>query len=141
MAKREKPPHIEVVMTPRGLRPHTAADAESMVAVSLGHTFELVPITKRSDKQLRTYWKALGMVVKATGRWPTAEHLHDELKFACGYRRKFIDWNTGEVIERPDSIALNEMSHEEFCEYMNQAMARLAEAVEFDPLAFLEEAA
>lgn len=140
MPKREKPPHIEVVMTPKGLRPHTADDAEKMVSL-LGHTFDLVPVTKRSSRQLRTYWRALGMVVKATGKWPSAEHLHDELKWACGYRSKFVDWETGEVRERPDSIALNEMSHEDFCRYMDTAMAKLADATGFDPLSFLAEAA
>lgn len=141
MAKREKQPHIEVVMTPRGLRPFTSFDAEAMVALTLGHTFELVPVTKRSNRQLRTYWKALGLVVKTTQRWPTAEHLHDELKWACGFRSKFVDWETGEVRERPDSIALDKMDHAEFCNFMDQAMAKLADAIGFDPLAFLSEAA
>lgn len=141
MARREKPPHIEVVATPRGLRPHLPDDAEKLVAVPLGHIFELVPVTKRSHRQLRTYWRALGIVVKTTGKWPTAEHLHDELKWVCGYRSKFIDWETGEIRERPDSIALDAMSHEEFCQFMDIAMEKLAEAVGFDPLSFLSEAA
>jgi len=140
MTQRDKPPLIVVAVTPRGLRPHTADDAEKLMGLSLGHTFELKPVTKRSDRQLRTYWKALGLAVKATGKWPTAEHLHRDLKFACGFREQFVDWETGEVRERPDSIALDKMSHEEFCEYMNQAMAKLSEAIGFDPLSFLEAA-
>lgn len=141
MPKREKPPHIEVVMTPRGLRAHTSFDAEAMVAVPLGHTFELVPVTKRSSKQLRTYWRALGIVVKATNKWPTAEHLHDEIKFTLGYRKQIADLKTGEVSEVLDSVALNEMDHDAFCRFMDQAMALVADAVGFDPLSFLAEAA
>lgn len=141
MAKREKPPHIEVVMTPRGLRPHTPDDAEKMVGVSLGHAFELIPITKRSNRQLRTYWKALGMAVKATNKWPDAEHLHDEIKFTLGYRKMVADLKTGEISETVDSVALDKMDHEAFCRFMDQAMALLSDAVGFDPLAFLAEAA
>lgn len=139
MAKRERPPHIEVVMTPRGLRPHLPDDAEKMVSIPLGNTFELVPLTKRSNRQLRTYWKALGIAVKATNKWPTAEHLHDEIKFTLGYRKLVADLRTGEVAEMVDSIALDKMDHETFCAFMNQAMELLADAVGFDPLAFLSE--
>lgn len=141
MAKREKPPHIEVVMTPRGLRPHTQDDAEKMVGVSLGHTFELIPITNRSNRQLRTYWKALGVVVKSTDKWPTAEKLHRDIKMTLGYTETSVDLNTGEIHIVPDSVALDKMDHEAFCRFMDQAMALLSEAVGFDPLAFLAEAA
>lgn len=141
MTKRtkEKPPHIEVVTTPRGLRPNLQDDAEKLIGLPHNQVFELVPATQRSWPQLKTYWKALGIVVKATGRWPNAEKLHDELKWACGYRSTFVDWETGNVHQRPDSVALNEMSHEDFCAYMDAAMEKLAEAVGFDPLAFLSE--
>ena len=141
MAKREKAPHIEVVMTPRGLRPLTQFDAERMVEVSLGHTFEIVPSTKRSNRQLRTYWKALGMAVRATGKWPDAEHLHDEIKFTLGYRKLVTDLKTGEVSSVVDRVALDQMNHEAFCKFMNAAMDLLSDAVGYDPLAFLSEAA
>lgn len=138
--KREKPPHIEVVVTPRGLRPHTADDAEKMMGLTLGHTYELVPVTKRSERQLRTYWKALGLVVKATGKWPTAERLHRDIKMTLGYVEQAVNLRTGEVLIVPDSVALDKMSHEEFCDFMNAAMALVADAVGFDPLSFLEAA-
>jgi hypothetical protein len=141
MPKREKPPHIEVVSTLRGLCPHLSDDAEKLVSVPLGHVFELVPVTKRSNRQLRTYWKALGIVVKATGKWPSPEHLHDEIKFTLGYRKLVADLKTGEIAEMVDSIALDKMDHETFCAFMDQAMGLLAEHVGFDPLAFLSEAA
>jgi len=111
------------------------------VSLPLGHTFELVPITKRSTRQLRTYWKALGMVVKATGKWPSAEHLHDEIKFTLGYRKMVANLKTGEITANVDSVALDKMDHETFCAFMDQAMSLLADHVGFDPLAFLEEAA
>lgn len=139
--KRDKPPHIEVIVTARGIRPHTVDDAEKLVRVPQRTVYQLVPVTKRSWPQLKTYWKALGIVVKSTNKWPSAEKLSDELKWVCGYRTRFVDWQTGEIRERPDSIALDQMSHEEFCTYFDLAMAKLAEHVGFDPLSFLADAA
>lgn len=139
MRKKEKPPHIEVVATARGLRPHTQDDAEKLVSIEQGKIYELVPVTKRSDRQLRTYWKALGLVVKVTQKWTTAENLHRDIKMTLGYREQVINMRTGEVTLVPDSIALDRMNHEEFCDFMNQAMALVADTVGFDPLAFLAE--
>ena len=141
MAKRDKPPLIEVVNTPRGLRPHTPMDEEQLVAVALGHVFELKPVTKRSWPQLKTYWKALGIVVKATDRWPNAEKLHRDIKLTLGYVEQSVNIETGEVTITPDSIALDKMEHEEFCAFMDRAMELLTRKVGFDPLSFLSEAA
>jgi hypothetical protein len=58
-----------------------------------------------------------------------------------GYREQSVNLHTGEIFEVPDSIALDKMEHEEFCRFMDQAMQLLADAVGFDPLAFLAEAA
>lgn len=140
-AKRDKPPLIEVTMTPRGLRPHTQMDAEQMVSVGLGHVFELKPVTKRSLPQLRTYWKALGIVVRATDMWPTAEKLHRDIKLTLGYVEQSVNIDTGEVSITPDSIALDKMEPDEFRVFMDRAMELLTRKVGFDPLAFLSEAA
>lgn len=141
MPKRDKPPLIQVVKTPRGLSPLTADDAEKLVSVPLGHTFDLTPNTRRSWKQLRTYWKALGLVVRATGKWPSAEALHRDVKFTLGYRELIANLKTGEVSETVDSVALDRMEHADFCTFMDSAMKLLADQVGFDPLAFLDEAA
>jgi len=141
MAKKEKPPHLEAIMTPRGLRAHTQDDAEKLASIPQGRIFQLVPMTKRSNKQLRTYWKALGLVAKVTGKWTTAENLHRDIKMTLGYREQSIDMRTGEIREVPDSVALDKMEPDEFCEFMNQAMALIADSCGFDPLQFLNEGA
>lgn len=141
MAKKDKPPHIEAIMTARGLRAHTPSDAEMLVSLPIGKVFEIVPVSQRSNKQLRTYWKALGLVVKATGKWPSAEKLHDDIKFTLGYRTLVANLKTGEVTENVDSIALDKMEHDVFCKFMTDAMDLIADHVGFDPLQFLQEAA
>ncbi|MCM2294780.1 hypothetical protein NAC44_20855 [Allorhizobium sp. BGMRC 0089] len=137
--KKEKPPHIQVTLTTRGLRALTQDDAEKLAFIPGGQLFDLVPVTKRSDRQLRTYWKALGLVVKVTQKWPTAETLHRDIKMTLGYREQVVNMRTGEITLVPDSIALDKMDHEDFCNFMNQAMALIADTVGFDPLAFLNE--
>ncbi|MDX0530781.1 hypothetical protein [Sinorhizobium medicae] len=139
MRKKEKPPLIQAIMTPRGLRAHTQDDAEKLASIPEGSIFEIVPVTTRSDRQLRTYWKALGLVVKVTQKWSSAENLHRDIKMTLGYREQAVNMRTGEITLVPDSIALDKMEHAEFCEFMNQAMALIADTVGFDPLAFLAE--
>ncbi|MDX0182577.1 hypothetical protein GOC16_17230 [Sinorhizobium meliloti] len=139
MRKKEKPPLIQAIMTPRGLRAHTQDDAEKLASIPEGQIFEIVPVTKPSDRQLRTYWKALGLVVKVTQKWSSAENLHRDIKLTLGYREQVVNMRTGEITLVPDSIALDKMDHAEFCEFMNQAMALIADTVGFDPLAFLAE--
>lgn len=141
MAKKDKPPHIEAIMTARGLRAHTPSDAEMLVSLPIGKVFEIVPVSQRSNRQLRTYWKALGLVVKATGKWPSAEKLHRDIKMTLGYREQAVNMRTGEITLVPDSVALDKMEHEEFCNFMNKAMELVADTVGFDPLQFIQEAA
>lgn len=136
---KEKSPHIEVVSSPRGLKPMTAWDSESLMMMPEGRVFQLVPVTKRSEKQLKTYWKALGIVVRATGKWTTAENLHREIKLTLGYVEKVVNMRTGEVSLVPDSIALDKMSPDEFRTFMDAAMQLITEATGFDPLSFLDE--
>ncbi len=138
-SKREKAPHVEVILTPKGLRGLTLYDAEQLAMSAPGKTFQLVPMSKRSNKQLRTYWKALGVVVKATDKWASPENLSRDLKVKLGYYTPTVNAFTGQMGFDTDSIALNQMSPEEFRTFMDRAMAAITEAVGFDPMAFLDE--
>ena len=141
MPKREKPPAPIVRLEARGLLPVTMGDAEEISAFPNGTEFDLVKRSKRSHKHLRTYWKALGGVVKATDKWASSEHLHDDLVFACGFVRWGIDLNTGEARKTRDSIAIDAMTQDEFNDYFAAAMGKLSEAIGYDPLRFMEDAA
>lgn len=134
---REKPGLI-LRKTASGIVPASAFDAELVDALPLDAELDAERRTRRSNPQLRLYWAALGRVVKATGAWPSAEHLSDALKRDLGYvevRRNLI----GKPYLATDSIALDAMEQPDFQEYFNAAMARLAEVVGFDPLAFYEQ--
>lgn len=138
-SKREKAPHLEVILTHKGLKGLTAYDAEQLAMSATGKTFQLVPTSKRSNKQLRTYWQALGMVVKATDNWATPENLSRDLKVKLGYYKPTVNAFTGQMGFDTDSIALDQMSPEEFRTFMDRAMEAISGAVGFDPLQFLNE--
>jgi len=140
MAKREKPPAPIVVLTSRGLSPVTMGDAEDIDAFSTGTEFDLVKRSNRSTKHLGTYWKALGQVLKATDKWASSEYLHDDLVYACGFVRWGIDLETGEPRKTRDSIALDAMTQGEFNDYFKAAMEKLAGAIGYDPLRWMDAA-
>lgn len=139
MVVRDKPPAPLVVKAANGIRPARAWDMEAVMADPIGTEYELHRVSKRKPAQHRTYWKALGLVVKSTDRWATASHLHDELKLACGYYRVVKSLSTGHDILMPDSTAWDKMDQSEWAVYFDKAMEVLSGAVGFDPLAFLEE--
>ena len=139
--KRDEPPPPQIIKTEKGLRAHRHFDLTDMAEDPVGTVYEARKVTRRSEAQLRTFWKALGIVVSSTDKWPSKEKLCEELKFALGYRTKFRDWKTGTILERPDSIALSKMDKEAFSAFFNASMALLAESTGIDALEFLDEEA
>jgi hypothetical protein len=133
LVSRDKPPPPAVELRGGRLWPLTPYDAEAMQAFSDGTTFELHAQVQRSTPQNRRYWKILNEVVKATGKWPRAENLHNNLKITLGYCTMGIDFVTGEPVRIPDSTDFNSMSHRDFCEYHNRAMDYLSHVLGFDP--------
>jgi len=96
--------------------------------------------SRRSLPQLRLYWTMLHRVVKATGKWPSAEHLHEAIKLTNGYIREVVNLRTGEVSVVADSAALDAMTADEFRVFFDAAVELLSRTLRFDPLAFMERA-
>lgn len=136
MAKRDKRPAPIVRKDHIGLSPVDAFFAEAIDADPIGTEYDLVKRTKRSNPQNSLYWVTLHHVVQATDIWPTAEHLHDALKRACGFLTVNYDLHGREFITT-DSTAFDAMSHDEFKFYFDRAMEKLADRVGFDPVASL----
>lgn len=141
MSIKDKPPAPMVVRTDKGLRPARSWDAEDLSADPVGTEYELHKISRRKPRQHRTYWRALNLAVKATSRWASAEHLHDEIKLACGYYRKVANLVTGEIMLIPDSTAFDKMDQDQWQGFMDRAMELVAAECGFDPLSWLEAAA
>lgn len=136
MAKRDKAPPPIIRRTMKGFALIGAWDAERIQDDAIGQEYDLVKRSKRSNPQLRLYWQALAGAVKATDAWPSAEHLHEDVKFTLGYTRKTINMKTGEVVLSVDSVGFDAMDADEFRVFFDKAMALLAEHCGFDPLDF-----
>lgn len=130
MAKRDKP---MIVMRKEGPRlvPETGFDAEQFDALPNRATVRVEPVDARGRGQLAAYWATLARVVEATGRWPTAEHLHEALKWDLGYVRPAYDL-AGTPRLAVDSIALDAMKDAERAAFMLAAFARIAEVTGID---------
>lgn len=137
MTKRDKAPPPICILTQRGLSPATAYDAEELAQFASGTEFDMVARTKRSTPQHRTYWKALTRAVEATGRWQSRDALHTALKIELGYVEPIFNLKGKVVGMKPDSTSFAEMSHKDFCEYMDKAMTALSEAIGYDALEWM----
>lgn len=135
MAKRDKRPAPIVRKEMRGLSPVDAFFAEQIMSDPIGTEYDLVKRSKRSNPQNSLYWVTLDRVVKATDKWPSPEHLHDALKRVCGFVTINHDLAGNEFITT-DSTAFDAMTADEFRNYFDRAMEKLAEHLGFDPLAY-----
>jgi hypothetical protein len=127
-------PKIQVLKRDGQLLPVTQYDAEAIDELPNGQLFNVATASKRSDPHHKLYWAILNKVVKATGRWATSAHLHDDLKMLAGYYRTVFNGVTGGVYYLPDSIAYERMDQAEFAQYFEASMQRLAETIGYDPM-------
>ena len=125
---------IQVYLRDGQLLPVSQYDAEQLADAKQGQAYNLQPTGKRSNPHHNLYWSALRNACRATQKWPTEQHLHNELKWACGYVK--LRWNqlTGAHMQIMDSISFDEMSQQEFHLYFEAAMKTLTEAIGYDPL-------
>jgi hypothetical protein len=114
-----------------GLFPSSPIDAEMLDAIEAGKDVEVTLKQRRSLPQLRAYWAWLGEVVAATEAYPSAEHMHEALKFSMGYTTQ-IKTLAGHVVTVPDSIAFSKMDAVEFNGFFKRAVRLVAEALGVD---------
>lgn len=112
------------------LWPVSQADEEILQELSNGD-IEVTFKNRRSNEQLRAYWVYLAEVVAATEAYPTAEKLHEALKFAMGYVTTIILFD-GTVQTIADSVALSKMDGAEFTGFYRRAERLIAERFGFD---------
>ena len=125
---------IQVLKVEGALVPLTEHDANQLEDAAINTVFNMTSTQTRSNPHHNMYWAVLHKVVKATGKWPTKDHLHDELKWACGYVRMRYTNFTGQHMRTVDSISFDDMSQKEFNDYFDMAMTTLAEGIGYDPL-------
>jgi len=81
------------------------------------------------------YWDELPVACKGCEAWPTASHLHDQLKKLCGYVESYYNPLTGNEEIRVQSTAFDKMSEADFKAYFRLAQERFIAIMGFDPWA------
>ena len=130
-------PKLQVEKRDGHFLPISIYDAETIEGFPEGQLFDVKPVSRRSDPHHKLYWVVLGRVVKQTGAWATAAHLHDDLKMICGFYRTVVNQATGSIYYTPDSIAYTKMDQKAFSVYFETAMQKLSETIGFDPMEVL----
>lgn len=108
----------------RGLEPVSAYDSELLALYPLGKMLTAKLTQKRSGNHHRFYWALLERVKTATGRFPTAESLHEALKIELGYVQAVISLK-GEITLVPKSTGFANMDQAEFRIYFEAALSAI----------------
>lgn len=127
------PPPILIQKTPKGLLPYGQHSACVIGEAVNGQVFSAKERKGRTLPRNAAYWAGLHVAVKATEAWPTAAHLHDDLKRLCGYVETYFNPFTNEQEVRVQSTAFNKMSESEFATYFRFAQQRFISVMGFDP--------
>lgn len=129
----DTPPPILVQKTPDGLMPYDRHSAEAIGDHVNGQVYTCKPRKGRTLNRNGAYWVGLGIAVKATEAWPTANQLHNDLKRLCGYVDVYHNPLTGQDEVRVQSTAFDKMSESEFAAYFRLAQAKFIGRMGFDP--------
>lgn len=131
----DTPPPILIQKCPDGLRPYDRLSADSIEGMVMGQVFTSKPRKGRTPERNGAYWAGLNAAIKATDHWPTAGHLHADLKRLCGYVDVYHNPLTGRDEVRVQSTAFDKMSESEFAAYFRLAQMKFIAAMGFDPWA------
>jgi len=128
----DKPPPILVQMTPHGLKPYDRHSEGLMAGAVNGQVFTAKPRKGRSLPRNGAYWGGLNAAVAATDAWPTASHLHNDLKRLCGYVDVYYNPLTKRDEVRVQSTSFERMSEQEFAAYFTLAQMKFIQVMGFD---------
>jgi hypothetical protein len=129
----DKAPDILMQKTPHGWMPYGPHSGDMLDDLINGQVITCKPRKGRTLPRNAAYWAGLGAAVKATDAWPSAEHLHNDLKRLCGYVDVYHNPLTGRDEVRVQSTAFSKMSESEFAAFFRLAQQKFIAAMGFDP--------
>ena len=129
----DTPPPILMQKRPNGWQPYGAHSVPMLDDLPNGQVMTCKPRKGRTLPRNGAYWVGLHKAVEATDAWPTASHLHTDLKRLCGYVDIYHNPLTGRDEIRVQSTAFDKMSEAEFAAYFRLAQAKFIAAMGFDP--------
>lgn len=128
----DRAPRPIVKLTGGRLSPVSAWDAELLDGIPNGTEFDLIPRTKRSKPHNGMYWVQLGMIVKATEAFATADHMHTWIKVRLGYTSPIFGPKGQVVGMTVDSAAFDKMDQAAFGVFYEKAAALIAAEMGID---------
>jgi len=129
MAKR---PIASVIWKGGRLSPLTHWDAELLNEEAAGTEYRLTRVSPRSTPHNGMYWAQLGLIVKATEAFPTADNMHDWVKAKLGYVEPVMD-HAGKVIAmKLESTAFDKMDQKDFNVFYEKATRLILEEMGID---------
>jgi hypothetical protein len=84
MSPREDSPPLILRVTPRGIVPASAIDAEVLAGLRIGSDLQAKVLKVQPSKALRAYWALLTAIVKADDQWVTARALSNAILIKFG---------------------------------------------------------
>lgn len=133
MSGMDKPPPILMQKTPQGILPYDRHSEGTIDGMVNGQVFTAKPRKGRTQGRNGAYWSGLNAAVKATDAWPTAAHLHNDLKRLCGYVDTYFNPLTGREEVRVQSSAFDKMNESQFAAYFTLAQMRFIQIMGYDP--------
>lgn len=126
-------PDILLQKCPAGIAAYDKFSAGILDGLVMGQVLTCKLRKGRALDRNAAYWAGLGVAVKATDAWPTARHLHDDLKRLCGYVDVYHNPLTGRDEVRVQSTAFDKMHESEFAQYFRLAQMKFIAKMGFDP--------
>ena len=119
-------PTLALVKTPGGLRPADDTTAKVYAGLGLGEFLHVQHRQPRNAKFHRKWWSLVRLVHEATGKWPSAEVLHDLVCIAIGHCDTYL-MASGALYYKPRTISFAGMDDAEFHAFYNRGLDALCE--------------
>ena len=117
---------LAFIKTLHGLKPYDDATAKWWHGLAVG---EVVSFNWRKPRSLayhRKWWAMVRLVHEATGKWPSAEVLHDLVCIAIGHCDTYL-MASGALYYKPRTISFAGMDDAEFHAFYNRGLDALCE--------------
>lgn len=110
MSPRDDSPPLILRVTPRGIVPAAAIDAELLAGLRFGTDLQAKVLRAAPSKALRAYWALLAAIVKVDDRWVNARALSNAILIRFGLVETELLLGNG---TRFDPMSLKDFSDEQ----------------------------
>ena len=117
---------LAFIKTLTGLKPYDDITAKWWQGIAVGEVVRFKWSNRRSVKYHNKWWAMVRTVCDASGRWPSAEVLHDLVCIAIGHCDTYL-MASGALYYKPRTISFAGMDDSEFHAFFNRGLDALCE--------------